>query len=174
MDMPVRPRVTYVLEPSELVHLRIRPHDTLEIHVVALFDVVRIQRFAHSQVDHRLVLHIEPPLILLRAVGYGGIFRAARQIFTVVLYGWHEAEDTQTLIVLELVLQSGVRITREINRRISARTSSRCSDRCRRSVIGASIATARVNSSDATRKLPHFPRRFIFHATAAMASRVRR
>lgn len=40
-------RDTYIFEPGELVYLRICPHFTLEVHVVALFDVIRIQRFAH-------------------------------------------------------------------------------------------------------------------------------
>ena len=39
---------TYIFEPGELVHLRVCSHYTLEVHVVALFDVIRIQRFAHS------------------------------------------------------------------------------------------------------------------------------
>lgn len=103
-DRHASARDTYILEPGELVHLRICPHYALEVHVVALFDIVRIQGLAHPQADHRLVLYVEPPLVLQRTVGQGGIFRAARQIFTVVLYGWHETEDTQTLIVLEHVL----------------------------------------------------------------------
>lgn len=40
-------RDTYIFEPGELVHLRICSHYTLEVHVVALFDVNRIQRFTH-------------------------------------------------------------------------------------------------------------------------------
>lgn len=95
---------TYILEPGELVHLWICLHYALEIHVIALFDVIRIQRLAHPQVDHRLVLYVEPPLILQRTVEYSRIFRAACQIFTVVLYSWHKAEDTQALIVLERIL----------------------------------------------------------------------
>lgn len=60
--------VTYIFEPGELVHFRICSHYTLEVHVVAFFDVVRIQRFAHPQADHRLVLYVKSPLVLQRAV----------------------------------------------------------------------------------------------------------
>lgn len=60
--------VTYIFEPGELVHLRVCPHYTLEVHVVAFFDVIRIQRFAHPQANHRLVLYVESPFVLQRAV----------------------------------------------------------------------------------------------------------
>lgn len=39
--------VTYVLKPGKLVNLRICSYYALKVHVVAFFDVVRIQRFAH-------------------------------------------------------------------------------------------------------------------------------
>ena len=111
-DRHVRPvNFAYILEPGELVGLGIGSDDALEVDVVALLDDVGIQGDAHPKAHHRLILHVQMPFILERAVGNIRILGPAREVFAVVVDAWHEAEDAQALIVLRRILHCGNRQT---------------------------------------------------------------
>lgn len=60
---------TYVFEPGEFVHFRIRFHYALEVNVVTLFDVIWIKCLSHPQSHHRLIVYLQSPLVLHSTVG---------------------------------------------------------------------------------------------------------
>lgn len=86
------------------MHFGISSDGALEVDVVTLFDIVRIQGLAHLQGHHRLILHVQPPVVLQGAERDGRVHRPAGQVLAVVVDAWHETQDTEALIIFQRVL----------------------------------------------------------------------